>query len=229
MPFQNAARSAALKIENNLPARLREELRVLANAVHIRLPSVQQVNDQTDTYQALVEALRQRRPVRIQYESFADQQTIQTKLSPYRLLFHNHSWYVIGRSSIHAEPRTFNVARIREWTLLEEHYKIPAGFSLERYLGNAWRMIREPGPDHEVRIRFRQLVAKNVAEVAWHPTQQLAFNDDGTLDFRVQVAGLGEITWWILGYGDQAQVLEPPELRERIVAKIRSMSELYGI
>ncbi|HTN76450.1 MAG TPA: WYL domain-containing protein [Pirellulaceae bacterium] len=229
LPFQNAARSAALKIENNLPARLREELRVMADAVQIRLPSVQHIEGHTETYQMLVQALRERRFVRIRYDSYADRELIQTKLSPYRLLFHNHSWYVIGRSSLHCEVRTFNVSRIRHAELLEENYKVPANFSLERYLGNAWRLIRDDGPDQEVLIRFHPLVAKNVAEVCWHRTQATTFNDDGSLDFRVRVSGLDEISWWILGYGDQAEVIEPAALREKIIYRITRMAEQYGI
>ncbi len=227
LPFQSAARSAALKIENNLPTRLREELRLLADTVQIRLPSVQQVDDQTEVYQRLVQALRDRRPIRIRYDSFSDRELIQTKLSPYRLLFHNHSWYVIGRSSLHCEPRTFNLARIRETVLLDDHYKIPDSFSLERYLGNAWRMIRVDGPDEEVVLRFSSLVARNVGEVQWHPTQRLRFDADGSLEFRVTVSGVDEISWWIMGYADQVEVLAPPKLRDKIAQRVQAMTKIY--
>jgi len=59
----------------------------------------------------------------------------------------------------------------------------------------AWHLIPEPGPDREVLVRFDKMVAQNVAEVVWHKTQRLSFNPDGTLDFRVTVSGLGEISW----------------------------------
>ncbi len=70
------------------------------------------------------------------------------------------------------------------------------------------------------------MVAENVAEVLWHKTQRFEFNDDGTLDYRVTVSGLGEISWWILGYGDQAQVIEPPELR-RLVGQRAARTAAY--
>ena len=35
-----------------------------------------------------------------------------------------------------------------------------------------------------------------------------------------EVDGLGEISWWILGYGDQVRVVAPQELRERIVGVV---------
>jgi proteasome accessory factor B len=228
IPFQSAARSAALKIENNLPSRLREQLRPVSTAVKVRLPQVQQTNGD-GTYEQLVQALAERKSLSIDYDSYADRQRLQTKLSPYQLLFHNHSWYVIGRSSLHRAVRTFHVGRILNIRALADTYDVPRGFSLERYLGNAWRLIREDGDDQEVLIRFQPLVARNVAEVLWHRTQTTQLNADGTLDFRVTVSGLGEISWWILGYGDQAEVIEPAELREKIAERVRRMAKVYGV
>lgn len=229
LPFQNAAKTAALKIENSLPSHLREQLRGVTGAVKIRLPQVQHANGSAQTYERLIHALSERLALHIEYDSFSDRQHITTKLSPYQLLFHNHSWYVIGRSTLHAAVRTFNVARIKGYKESADRYQIPRTFSLERYLGNAWRLIRGDGADQQVQIRFQPLVARNVGEVLWHRTQRTQFNEDGTLDFFVQVAGLDEISWWILGYGDQAEVIEPAELRSKIIARIRSMSHVYGM
>ena len=72
------------------------------------------------------------------------------------------------------------------------------------------------GKEYRVRIRFRPKVARNVQEVCWHKTQKTELQADGSLSYQVTVAGLDEMSWWILGYGDQAVVEEPPELREMI-------------
>ena len=72
------------------------------------------------------------------------------------------------------------------------------------------------------------MVAQNVAEVVWHKTQRAEFNTDGTLDFHVTVSGLGEISWWILGYGDQAEVIEPAELRELVVRRAKNLLARYN-
>ena len=57
---------------------------------------------------------------------------------------------MIGRSSLHRSVRTFNVGRIVQHRAAGRPYQIPASFSIERYLGNAWHLIPEPGPDQEV-------------------------------------------------------------------------------
>ena len=45
--------------------------------------------------------------------------------------------------------------------------------------------------------------------------------------FEVDVNGLTEISWWILGYGDQVTVLEPPELRQRVIGRLRDALHRY--
>jgi len=227
LPFQLPAASAALKIESNLPPVLREYLQALSGAVRVDLDKKNPLERHQTTYQQLLEAIGRRRAVRIRYDSLAENQLISTKLSPYRLWFTRRSWYVVGRSSLHRATRTFNVGRIRELQLLEDKFRIPQGFTLERYIRNAWHMIPSGDKDRDVLIRFQPLVAQNVAEVVWHKTQRLEFNPDKTLDFHVRVSGLWEIMWWVLGYGDQAEVFEPPELREAVLSRCKSLLARY--
>ena len=228
LPFLHSACSAALKLESTLPGRLRDQLREIAPALHIQHEPSNPLEGKRPVYEQLVEALAKRRCVRIRYGSLHDRREIRTRLRPYRLFFSRRSWYVVGRSSLHRATRTFNLGRVAEIESLDESYVIPHGFSVERFLRNAWHLIPEPGPDREVSGRFGRQVSQIVAEVSWHKTQRLQFNPDGTLDFRVTVSGLNEISWWILGYGDQAEVLGPPELRKMIAERIDRMAEMYG-
>jgi predicted DNA-binding transcriptional regulator YafY len=229
LPFLGPARTAAVKLESSLPARLRDQLRDMTAAIHIQPPPTNPLAGRRPVYEQLLDAIAGRRTVRIRYGSLKEEKEICTQLSPYRLFFSRRSWYVVGRSSLHRAKRTFNLARILQIELLTDHFQVPRGFSIERYLGNAWHMIREKGPDRKIVVRFSRLVAQNVAEVNWHKTQQLDFRDDGTLDFRATVSGLNEVSWWILGYGDQAEVLEPLELRTLVAQRARRMAEKYGL
>ena len=227
LPFYSAARTAAVKLDNNLPRRLRELLRSVSGSVRIKMRATNRMQGQETVYQQLLGAVSERKAVRIGYDSFAERKLISTKLNPYRLLFSGHSWYAIGRSSLHRSCRTFNVRRIASLERLSDSFLVPANFTVERYLRNAWHLIPERGPDHEVAVQFKPMVARNVAEVAWHHTQSTELLDDGSLLFRATVSGIGEISWWILGYGDQAEVLAPPELRELVASRARNMARQY--
>jgi predicted DNA-binding transcriptional regulator YafY len=227
LPFLGPARTAAVKLESALPARLRAQLRNVTSAINIQPPPNNPLEGCQPLYEQLLEAVANRRNVRIRYGSLKEQKEIVTRLSPYRLFFSRRSWYVVGRSSVHRAKRTFNLGRISQIEPLDDHFQVPRGFSIERYLRNAWHMIPEPGPDRQVVVHFTELVAQNVAEVNWHKTQRLNFRDDGSLDYHVKVSGLNEISWWILGYGDQAEVLEPPQLRRMVAERAKRMAEMY--
>lgn len=230
VPFFSHARDAALKLQSSIPNHLRQYVGELTASVSLKTESQQtQLSANQQHYERILESLTTRSKIRLQYDSFYEGGVIRTLVSPYRLLFQRRAWYVIGRSSLHRAIRTFHVGRIKESELLEDSFEIPPRFSLSRYLGQAWKFVRERGERHHVVVRFQPLVAKNVAEVAWHKTQQLSWNDDGSLDFSVTVDGLNEISWWIMGYADQAQVLGPAELIELISKRLQNLVQMYGI
>lgn len=228
IPFQSEALSAALKISQTLPREIREFAAEITDSMAIHIDARNPLQSAQPQYELLLQSLIERRHVRIKYYSPSEAGTIRTLLSPYRIVFSRRSWYVIGRSSVHRSIRTFNVGRILKAERLESQYKIPPRFSLSRFLGNAWHLIRETVRNQLVRIRFRREVAMNVAEVSWHKTQEITWHDDGSLEFRVHVDGLTEISWWILGYGEFAEVLEPPALRQMIANHARRMVDLYS-
>ena len=227
VPFQESARDAVLKLLSNLPASLRSHLSDVVEHVQIALEPKHPLSGSQEHYHRILEAIEKRRKIRLTYNSLLDQAQLTTLVSPYQLFFQKRSWYVIGRSSLHKEVRTFHVGRIEDSELTNDVYDIPPRFTLKKHLGNAWRMIREK-PEVEVVVRFQPLVAKNVSEVLWHATQRLVWNADGSLDFHANVEGVREISWWILGYGDQAEVLEPKSLRELMVSHVKRMGAMYG-
>lgn len=228
VPFQEAARTAAAKLLGNLPSHVQSRMNEMRPAVSVHLSPHNTLGDSHVTYRRLTEALMERQQVQIRYRRPLESEPQDIRLCPYHILFKHRSWYVIGRSQTHLEVRTFNMGRIVSVERLGTKYKVPKSFRLSRYLGNAWSLIRETDERHNVAIRFQPLVAQNVAEVHWHKTQKLHWNKDGTLDFHVDVEGLTEIGWWILGYGDQAEVLKPKKFRKQIQQRIESMGKVYS-
>lgn len=226
IPFQEPAQSAVLKLQSNLPEKLLSHIGDLVDSIDIHIDSKNHLEDSEFHFEVLKMALSERKSVRIKYRSFTENKDIQTLLSIYRLFFRRRSWYVVGRSSIHREVRIFNIGRIVSAELTDRTYKVPVRFSIDKFLGNAWNLIRGE-KTYEVAIRFLPKVAENVAEVQWHKTQKIIRNNDGSIDFHVTVDGVDEISWWILGYGDQAEVIEPKELRQKILDHAKNMMQTY--
>jgi len=129
---------------------------------------------------------------------------------------------------MHKSIRTFKLNRIKKLSLLDKCFVDGDTFDLADHIGRAWSMMPE-GKLYNIKLRFLPKVARNVAEVQWHSTQQSNFNDDGSVILEFRVDGLGEIVWWILGYGDQVQILSPKQLRNQVIKRAKGLIRLNKV
>jgi proteasome accessory factor B len=215
LPLMAQVASAAMKVEGALPQSIRDHVGSVVDALEVRPSPVSGHAGLDATFEDLARAVAGRIVCRLVYISFHERGQIITTVQPLRLVFVNRAWYLIAWSARHGERRTFKLGRIRKLTVTDRTFTPPSGAVPEEPFGAAWCMIPE-GKLYDVHLHFDPRVAGNVAEVHWHPSQQVEWNDDGSVEFHARVDGLGEISWWILGYGDQVEVLAPPALRLRV-------------
>jgi len=71
-------------------------------------------------------------------------------------------------------------------------------------------------------------VAGRVRETRWHRSESVEEQADGSLIWRARVAEPQEMLPWIRGWGADAEVLAPLELRERMMGEARAMAEVYS-
>ena len=225
-PEHRAAIKATLKIESMLPAKVRQQCDQMLESAKVRYWPLSRLDQANDVMASLLEARIHRRQTKISYNSYHEQSEIETILHPYQLLFLRRGWYVIGYSQLHNEVRTFKVERITRLDLLEDAFELRKPFDIDTYLGNAWQMIRGDQRYHVV-LDFSPRVAGNVEEIIWHKTQQTRPLPGGSLRFEVDVDGLEEISWWVLGYGKEVVVREPAELRNLIAEHVKELAGEY--
>lgn len=238
LPFKNSAMLAAMKIENVLPVKVRRHCNTTLRNISTRLAPGAPMSSKGpkadnsalvslfDTvFEKLQKAIRRKRKVGIRYRSLFEKKIIDVILCPYHLMYNQRAWYVLGLSELHKSVRTFKLNRIEQLEMLDKCFLDEDGFDVYEYLGKAWSMIPQ-GRIYNVKLRFLPKVAENVTEVHWHSTQQVTRRSDGSAIMEFRVDGLGEIIWWILGYGDQVQVLAPKILRDRVCRVARNVVRL---
>ena len=215
VPLMGQAAMAAVKLENALPDSIRDHVGGVLDKLDVSFGPLADHGGMDGNFEALAGAALERNVCRLVYHNPDERKVIRTALHPLKLAFIGRAWYVIGRSQLHRQLWTFKLSGIRKLTVLPRKFPKRRNLDLDKYFGNAWNMIPE-GREYRIRLRFSPKVASNVAEVRWHRTQRVKSGGDGSLDFRATVDGLGEITWWVLGYGDEVEVLAPAALRRRV-------------
>jgi proteasome accessory factor B len=209
------AREGAAKVVQALPADLRE--RVLA-AGETFLPgsaTVDPPEDRRRVHGAILDALTRQRQLRLWYHDPLSRVDECTKFSLYRLLLHEGHWFLVGRSSLRRRVEVIAVPWVRRAEATEDRLEVPPRFRLDRFLAHSWGVERSP-LRYRVWLRFSARLAPMVLDGVWHPSQRRSELADGRVDLHFVVNGLGEILRWVLGFGDDVEVLAPGDLRDRL-------------
>lgn len=137
---------------------------------------------------------------------------------PYGLVHRRGHWYLVGATR-DDEARAFRVDRISGFEMKGEPgaFTRPGDFDVERSIPDApW----EAGPE--------DLTAEVVfdAEVAWWARREIGANanvveePDGRITAHIPVAHPDAFVGWLLGFVDQAEIIGPAPLRDRLLARV---------
>lgn len=171
--------------------------------------------------------------VTLSYHSQSDTEPATRDVDPYHLVYHKGTLYLVGWAVEKEDFRNFKVDRISSATI---ECKTSAGktfrypdrpFDLQKYLAGSFGIYQAKGPTKQVRILFQPQVVRYVEEKHWHESEQLIRQPDGTLLATFTLSSFQEVKSWVLGFGPQARILEPPELVQEICEDLKATVNAY--
>jgi proteasome accessory factor B len=163
----------------------------------------------------LSDALLAGKRVRFRYHGIHRGSMTEREVEPYGLFF-QRDWYLVARDPARDAIRTFRVSRmeaVEQNTRApkQRDYEVPAGFRLKDHVGRpAWALTDEPPFTAQVRFRFPSslLVERN------GQGEKVSEGPAGDSVRAFEVTDPNPFLRWVLGFGGEAAVLGPPELRE---------------
>jgi len=177
-------------------------------------------------FAALEDGIRQSLKVRIIYDAPTTREVTERIVRPYRLHFADETWYLIAWCELRSEIRAFVVTRMHEVTLIDRHFEPDPAFNADGFISGMFRQQVGAAPEF-VRIRFSAVLAPWIRERNWHGTQEIDEHEDGSLILSMTVSSLEAVKLWVLGYAEEAEVLEPDELRRMVRQSAQRTVGLY--
>ncbi len=231
LPLTRPAGSALEKLKGGLPESLRDAVNEILPRVSFHLAASESEGIE-DAWSTVSRAIAEQRSLRCRYEPSGRPNGAEPAgfflLDPYHLYWGQRAWYVIGKHHGRGEARTLRLGRFTHVEMTDAGFDAPEDFTLDGYLGQAWRMIPGDRVRRRVVLRFDATVAETVADTFWHRSQEVEEHDDGSITARFEIDGLDEIGWWALGYGPHCEVIEPAELRTQVAGLAQAAARHYA-
>ncbi|MGB8098557.1 MAG: WYL domain-containing protein [Terracidiphilus sp.] len=226
-PVQDALNSALQKIGARLPASGHDLLRRLKEQTAVSVTGWKDYSKSSKIIDALSRAARHRLTVRISHKPLRAAEARMREVDPYRLWYAGGGLYLVAFDHLKNAIRTFAVERIINITATNQRFTIEDDFDFEAFQRTAFPV--HGGEPQLVRIRFSPNQAPYVMERHWHDSQNFFPQDDGSVIMELQIANLWEAKRWLIGWGADAELVEPPAMRQAIVDDCKGMLANYQL
>lgn len=168
-------------------------------------------------FYSIKQSILQKHVLRFLYAS-AKGEAVVREVEPFKLIFKGAAWYLYGFCRLRQDFRFFKLKRIRELTMLEEHFM--------RQIPKMDISFSENKPKEEL-LKVKLRIEREAAYRAYDDFEKCDTQPDGSVIVEGYFARNEWAMNYILGYGELCQVIEPLALRDEMHRKIQSMLKKY--
>lgn len=167
-------------------------------------------------------ALLARRKLRIAYRRASSAAARERVVWPYRLILAGPVWYLVARCERSKGIRVFRVDRIEQADPLDETFAAPDLTALDAQLTRGPVFVSQAPVT--LRVRFSPRIARWIEE-----HEQGTIEPDGSYVVEYRLADIDWAVRHVLQYGPEAAIVDPPEARQAIRARLATMLETCGV
>ena len=180
-------------------------------------------------------AISRRKTIEFSYHTMQRDEVSKRKVNPYHLVFRSSQFYLIGYSHEREAVRVFRLSRIQGKvsyaTKAEHDFGAPEDFNRRDYARRAdWQMGEL---DRSARIFVRERIAWLVErDYGSYGTMRAPVSKDRVSAkgkvFETEYASSRQLVSWLLPWGSNVRVLDPPELAEEAAERIEILRERHA-
>lgn len=213
---------AVLKLASRMPAPTEP-----GGSIVVRLAAAAQA----ERVRTLYSAVRRRKAVAFTYETMSTGEKSVRTVEPYGLFYTRGAWYLVGRDRDREALRTFRVSRMQPDLAVQGQqphradFEVPGDFDVSLHGGLPWEIGERDLP--KARVWFAPSVA-SLAEKQVAGSGRFAHREDGSAVWAIEDANEKRLVEWVLGFANQAEVLAPTELRERLAGRFADAADRLG-
>jgi predicted DNA-binding transcriptional regulator YafY len=215
--------NAADALKGTKLERWHERVRMVDRGPLLRAPDIDPaVRDVV--YEALLNGCQ----IEADYTSRHTRASRRLRINPLALVTKHGVLYVVATLWRYQDPRQLALHRMNAAELLDSPAEMPPSFDLDTYIDDGAFGYPVSSQEIELAALFTTDAAAHLHERELAHDQQLEVRDDGITVLRATVPDTQELRWWLLGFGDQVEVVAPDHLRAELEAVAQGMFKKYN-
>ncbi len=202
-----------------------DKVRVLPRGQRLLMPDVAGT-----VLEGIHQGLFHGRAVRILYKSRGKAAFKEYVVNPLGLVLRNGLLYLVCTFSGYQDIRQLLLHRMSQAEAMPDPCVAPDGFDLDGYIQAQGFDLSRGRPDIRLCFLFRSAPASALTETPLSADQVMTpLADPQWVEVRATVADTDQLRWWLLGFGNQVEVLEPVELREEFRGIVDDLHRRYAV
>ncbi len=224
--FHDALDTLFQKIKTTLPSDSEKYLQHVRKTLAVSLKQYKDYGKYKEIINRIQSAALNRKTLDVEYFTMGRQKKSRRRIDPYRILFFDNTFYLIGYCHMRKEIRTFTVERVSSATVTDSSFDSPDMAQLDEQLDTGFGIVK--GTPEKIRIRFDRSCAGYIKETEWHKSQRILDRPDGSIMFEAEMAVTEELRQWLLSWGAQAEVVAPQALRDAVHRTAQKLLKKYN-
>ncbi len=224
--LREASDAALIKLFATLPVAQRRGAEYARQRIHVDPSGWNRPEESVPSLAALQEAVWQDRRVYIVYER-SDGATVDRLVEPLGLVAKGSLWYLVAL--VEQKPRTYRVSRVRSARVSEKSFIRPADFDLAAFWTQASAEFVANLPRYPVVVRVPESELRGIyGSVGRSRVEQISPTDvRGRTMVHLRFDTEPEAAGFVLSFGANAEIVEPVDLRVRVIDLARSVIARY--
>jgi predicted DNA-binding transcriptional regulator YafY len=205
-------------------------LRSWPERVRARARGVQLLPPQVDNpvLDAVYEALLRRRQLQTDYRKRQAKTNKSYEVNPLALVVRGSILALLCTVTGTEKVIQLHLHRMRAAKVLDKTLVMPVGFNLDKHIESG-NLDVKLGESVRLKVLFSEFAAQTVEESHLSKDQIVVQQSDGRMLIEATVPDTVELRAWLMSYGPEVEVVEPSEIRESIVQRVKQMYGIYGV
>ncbi len=166
------------------------------------------------------------RQLHVLYRTRDSETATEATIHPLAIIQRGAVTYLAATFFKYEDIRLLALHRIEQADILDEPVIRPKKFDVDRYIASGalgW------GDGERIRLEARFLAdaAQHLYETPLSEDQVIATDGDSWVRLTATVANTPQLSWWLLGFGNTVEVLEPVKLRDEMRSATDGLHRLY--